>query len=105
MLEYKSRLLLFGGFGDSKGRYNDLHVYESTSGWRVQPTTGEGPKPIYLHSASMYGGKMVVYGGNIGKDSNDMYVLDADTYVWSRVPQPPNPPPVAPPASLPPTRS
>ena len=99
MLEYKSRLLLFGGFGDSKGRYNDLHIYEMTSGWRVQPTSGEGPKPIYLHSASMYGGKMVVYGGNIGKDSNDMYILDADTYTWSRVPQPANQPPVAQPAS------
>ena len=99
MLEYKSRLLLFGGFGDSKGRYNDLHVYETTSGWRVQQTTGESPKPIYLHSASMYGGKMVVYGGNIGKDSNDMYVLDADTYAWTRVPQPPAAQPVAPPAS------
>ena len=100
MLEHRQRLWLFGGFGDAKGRFNDLWVYEEGKGWKVEATKGEGPKPIYLHSACMWGGRMVVYGGNVGKDSNDFFTLDLDTLTWTRIPQP-QPAAVAPPVNNP----
>ena len=110
MLEHRHRLFLFGGFGDAKGRFNDLWAFDESKGWRLEPTKGDGPKPIYLHSACMWNGKMVVYGGNIGKDSNDMYTLDLDSLTWARVliPTPaavaqPALNPFAPPATPPPT--
>lgn len=92
MVIHGGRLYTFGGFGDTKGRYNDLRSYDLERGrWElVANTTGEAPKPIYLHSAVVSEGSMYVFGGSVGKDSNELYAYEFASRVWRRI-VPPNP--------------
>ena len=86
MVKHRGKLWVFGGFGDSKGRYNDLRSYDlSTGTWELVPPTGEVPRPVYLHTAVEYEDAMWVLGGSVGKDSNDLYAFDFATKFWRRV--------------------
>ena len=87
MVLHGGRLYTFGGFGDTKGRYNDLRAYDLERGrWElVANQTGEAPKPIYLHSAVVFEGQMFIFGGSVGKDSNDLYSYEFASRVWRRI--------------------
>jgi N-acetylneuraminic acid mutarotase len=80
-----------GGYGESKGRFNDVYEYSTPShSWRLVPNREDSsslsqvPKPVYLHSAVQYGHQMIVYGGNNSKECNDLYYYDLDTFQWSK---------------------
>lgn len=91
MVIHGGRLYTFGGFGDTKGRYNDLRSFDlERERWELIHTTGECPKPVYLHSAVVFDGKMWVFGGSVGKDSNELYSFEFSSRVWRRI-VPPNP--------------
>jgi len=86
MVSYNNKLWMFGGFGDSKGRFNDLRCYDpATKKWALIPNKGNFPKPIYLHTAVIYENKMWVFGGSTGKDTNDFYSFDFATSEWSKI--------------------
>ena len=55
--------MLPGGYGESKGRFNDVFEYNTLSrSWRLVPVNGEVPKPVYLHSAVQHNNNMIVFG-------------------------------------------
>lgn len=86
MVEWSNKVWVFGGFGDAKGRFNDLRSYDLiTHRWQEIRYTGEGPQPIYLHSACVYKDEMWIFGGSIGKDSNQLYRYKFQTSTWTRV--------------------
>lgn len=87
LISYGPSLYLFGGYGESKGRFNDVFEYNTISRtWRLVPFNGEAPKPVYLHSAVQHNNNMIVFGGNNGKESNDLFSYDLLTATWSRAP-------------------
>ena len=76
-----------GGYGESRGRFNDVYEFSSASGknsWRLVPPIGDVPKPVYLHSAVQHRRQMIVFGGNNGKECNELYYYDLDTFQWSK---------------------
>lgn len=52
--------------------------------WRLIPPQGDIPRPVYLHSAVQHGHDMIVFGGNSGRESNDLYTYNLDTFTWKR---------------------
>jgi len=88
MAAHNELLWLFGGFGDSKERFNDVFCYNPvTRNWRKQIVSGDVPKPIYLHSTVVYNGFMYVFGGSDGHDSNRFNRLSFATNTWTSVAQ------------------
>ncbi|EFJ21456.1 hypothetical protein SELMODRAFT_417505 [Selaginella moellendorffii] len=83
-----SILVMFGG-QDARGRMlNDLHVLDLKSLiWLPLLTSGKGPSPRARHVAGMYDDRyLLVFGGSTKtKVSNDLYALDFETMVWSRL--------------------
>ncbi|XP_039127045.1 acyl-CoA-binding domain-containing protein 6 [Dioscorea cayenensis subsp. rotundata] len=81
-------LILFGG-EDSKGRkLNDLHMFDLKSlTWLPLHYTGTGPSPRSNHAAALYDDRiLLVFGGQAkSKILNDLYSLDFETMVWSRI--------------------
>jgi len=68
MVTRGENLFFFGGFGDCKGRYNDLRCFNTvTSSWETIANQGVYPKPIYLHSAAVEKEHMYVFGGSSGQ--------------------------------------
>lgn len=41
-------------------------------------------QPVYLHSAVQSGQHMLVFGGNSGKESNELYAYDLITTAWTK---------------------
>lgn len=86
MVPYQEKLWLFGGFGDAKGRFNDLRTFDTrTKKWALVETKAEGPKPIYLHTSVIHNNQMWVFGGSTGTDTNEFFNLDFTTLAWSRI--------------------
>ncbi|KAG9443709.1 hypothetical protein H6P81_015049 [Aristolochia fimbriata] len=83
-----SMLILFGG-EDSKGRkLNDLHMFDLKSFmWLPLHCTGTGPSPRSNHIAALYEDKVLLIFGGASKSriTNDLYSLDFETMVWSRI--------------------
>ncbi|KAM0948591.1 putative kelch-type beta propeller [Dioscorea sansibarensis] len=81
-------LILFGG-EDTKGRkLNDLHMFDLKSlTWLPLHYTGTGPSPRSNHAATLYDDRiLLVFGGQAkSKILNDLYSLDFETMVWSRI--------------------
>ncbi|ONK61554.1 uncharacterized protein A4U43_C08F31170 [Asparagus officinalis] len=81
-------LILFGG-EDAKGRkLNDLHMFDLKSlMWLPLRYKGTGPSPRSNHVAALYGDKtLLVFGGQAkSKILNDLYSLDFETMVWTRL--------------------
>lgn len=76
---------MFGGFGDDKGRFNDVKRFDpDTRIWLNMPK-GNAPKPMYLHTSVVYGDQMLVFGGSIGKDTNDLYSFNLRQRVWDKI--------------------
>ncbi|XP_068660068.1 acyl-CoA-binding domain-containing protein 6-like [Aristolochia californica] len=83
-----SMLILFGG-EDPKGRkLNDLHMFDLKSlMWLPLHCTGTGPSPRSNHVAALYKDKVLLIFGGASKSrvTNDLYSLDFETMVWSRI--------------------
>ncbi|XP_020101963.1 acyl-CoA-binding domain-containing protein 4 isoform X3 [Ananas comosus] len=81
-------LILFGG-EDAKGKkLNDLHMFDLKSlTWLPLHYKGAGPSPRSNHVAALYHDKsLFIFGGQSkSKILNDLYSLNFETMVWSRV--------------------
>lgn len=90
MVVYENACYTFGGFGDNKSRLHDLRRYDfAQRQWSQIEYTGDAPKPVYLHTAVVHRGAMYVFGGSIGKDSNDLHRFVFASKRWELIrPQP-----------------
>ncbi|KAL5996015.1 hypothetical protein ACLOJK_026088 [Asimina triloba] len=83
-----SVLILFGG-EDAKGRkLNDLHMFDLKSlTWLPLHCIGTGPSPRSNHVAALYDDKVLLIFGGAAKSRtlNDLYSLDFERMVWSRI--------------------
>ncbi|WOL03325.1 acyl-CoA-binding domain-containing protein 4 [Canna indica] len=81
-------LILFGG-EDVKGRkLNDLYMFDLKSlSWLPLHYKGTGPSARSNHVASLYKDKLLfVFGGQSkSRILNDLYSLDFETMIWSKV--------------------
>ncbi|KAL6623333.1 hypothetical protein ACP70R_033212 [Stipagrostis hirtigluma subsp. patula] len=81
-------LILFGG-EDMKGKKrHDLHMFDlKSSTWLPLNYKGAGPSPRSNHVATLYDDRiLLIFGGHSkSKTLNDLYSLDFETMVWSRV--------------------
>ncbi|KAE8683512.1 anaphase-promoting complex subunit 7-like [Hibiscus syriacus] len=83
-----SVLILFGGEDAKKKKLNDLHMFDLKSlTWLTLQCTGTRPSPRSNHVATLYGDKTLFVFGGASKSQtlNDMYSLDFETMVWSRI--------------------
>ncbi|XP_078440500.1 galactose oxidase/kelch repeat superfamily protein isoform X2 [Wolffia australiana] len=81
-------LILFGGEKGKGKKLNDLHMLDLKSMmWLPLHYTGAGPSPRCNHVAALYDDRILfVFGGKSkSKILNDLYSLDFETMVWSRV--------------------
>ncbi|BAF29963.1 tip elongation aberrant protein 3 isoform X2 [Oryza sativa Japonica Group] len=81
-------LILFGG-EDTKGKKrHDLHMFDlKSSTWLPLNYKGSGPSPRSNHVAALYEDRiLLIFGGHSkSKTLNDLFSLDFETMVWSRV--------------------
>ncbi|GLT76941.1 hypothetical protein SLA2020_485740 [Shorea laevis] len=83
-----SILILFGGEDAKKRKLNDLHMFDLKSlTWLPLHCTGTGPSPRSNHVAALYEDKtLFIFGGTAkSKTLNDLYSLDFETMIWSRI--------------------
>ncbi|XP_048135837.1 uncharacterized protein LOC115742287 isoform X3 [Rhodamnia argentea] len=87
------KLFIFGGCGkspddDEEVYYNDLYILNTeTFVWKKAMTTGIPPSARDSHSCSTWKNKMIVIGGEDGRDYylSDAHILDADTLMWKEL--------------------
>uniref|UniRef100_A0A6J1C8V2 Acyl-CoA-binding domain-containing protein 5 n=1 Tax=Momordica charantia TaxID=3673 RepID=A0A6J1C8V2_MOMCH len=83
-----SVLILFGGEDSKRRKLNDLHMFDLKSfTWLPLHCTGTGPSPRTNHVAALYDDKVLLIFGGTSKSRtlNDLYSLDFETMVWSRI--------------------
>ncbi|KAL7598930.1 hypothetical protein Lser_V15G26066 [Lactuca serriola] len=83
-----SALILFGGEDMKRKKLNDLHMFDLKSlTWLPLHCTGPGPSSRCNHVAALYDDKLLlVFGGTSkSKSLNDLYSLDFETMMWSRI--------------------
>ena len=85
-------LYVFGG-GSEHGTFNDLHRLDVRNpeqvSWRRLLCTGAVPTTRGYHTATLVHNKLLVLGGSNGRRAlDDLYVLEIDTLMWRRPPQP-----------------
>ncbi|KAL5785276.1 hypothetical protein ACOSQ2_007668 [Xanthoceras sorbifolium] len=83
-----SVLILFGGEDAKRKKLNDLHMFDLKSlTWLPLHCTGTGPSPRSNHVATLYDDKILfIFGGSSkSKTLNDLYSLDFETMIWSRI--------------------
>ncbi|WCJ23535.1 Galactose oxidase/kelch repeat superfamily protein [Euphorbia peplus] len=83
-----SVLILFGGEDAKRKKLNDLHMFDLKSlTWLPLNCTGTGPSPRSNHVAALYDDKtLLIFGGHSkSRTLNDLYSLDFETMVWSRI--------------------
>ncbi|XP_047317143.1 acyl-CoA-binding domain-containing protein 4 isoform X2 [Impatiens glandulifera] len=83
-----SILILFGGEDAKKRKLNDLHMFDLKSlTWLPLHCTGAGPSPRCNHVATLYDDKMLLIFGGASKSRtlNDLYSLDFEAMIWSRI--------------------
>ncbi|XP_052478305.1 acyl-CoA-binding domain-containing protein 6 isoform X2 [Gossypium raimondii] len=83
-----SVLILFGGEDAKKKKLNDLHMFDLKSlTWLTLQCTGTRPSPRSNHIATLYDDKtLFVFGGaSKSRTLNDLYSLDFETMIWSRI--------------------
>lgn len=80
---------VFGGYDGLSQRF-ELAVFDPKNlAWEVPTTTGNCPTSRSNHAAAAIKDKMYIFGGLLQQgtsliDSNDLYVLDTKTMVWSK---------------------
>lgn len=83
-----SILILFGGEDAKKRKLNDLHMFDLKSlTWLPLHCTGAGPSPRCNHVATLYDDKtLLIFGGaSKSRTLNDLYSLDFEAMIWSRI--------------------
>ncbi|XP_073128158.1 acyl-CoA-binding domain-containing protein 4-like [Henckelia pumila] len=83
-----SVLILFGGEDSKRKKLNDMHMFDLKSlTWLSLHCTGPRPSPRSNHVAALYDDKILLVFGGMSKSRtlNDLYSLDFETMVWSRV--------------------
>ncbi|KAI4303199.1 hypothetical protein MLD38_038859 [Melastoma candidum] len=83
-----SALILFGGEDGKRRKLNDLHMFDlKSSTWLPLNCTGMVPSPRCNHVATLYNDKtLFIFGGSSkSKSLNDLYSLDFETMIWSRI--------------------
>ncbi|KAG7551129.1 Kelch repeat type 1 [Arabidopsis thaliana x Arabidopsis arenosa] len=83
-----SVLILFGGEDSKKRKLNDLHMFDlKSSTWLPLNCTGTRPCARSHHAATLFDDKILFVFGGSGKNKtlNDLYSLDFETMVWSRI--------------------
>ncbi|KAF8401529.1 hypothetical protein HHK36_012469 [Tetracentron sinense] len=83
-----SVLILFGGENAKRRKLNDLHMFDLKSlMWLPLHCTGTGPSPRYNHVAALYDDRILLIFGGASKSRilNDLYSLDFETMIWSRI--------------------
>ncbi|XP_010524754.1 PREDICTED: acyl-CoA-binding domain-containing protein 4 [Tarenaya hassleriana] len=83
-----SVLILFGGEDSKKRKLNDLHMFDlKSSTWLPLNCTGTRPCARSNHVATLFDDKILfVFGGSAkNRTLNDLYSLDFETMVWSRI--------------------
>lgn len=83
-----SVLILFGGEDAKRRKLNDLHMFDlKSSTWLPLHCTGTGPSPRSNHTAALYDDKtLFIFGGaSKSKTLSDLYSLDFETMIWSRI--------------------
>ncbi|XP_059632689.1 acyl-CoA-binding domain-containing protein 6 isoform X2 [Cornus florida] len=88
IVKASSVLILFGGEDAKRRKLNDLHMFDLKSlTWLPLHCTGPGPSPRSNHVAALYDDKMLLIFGGASKSRtlNDLYSLDFETMIWSRI--------------------
>ncbi|KAL0414693.1 UNVERIFIED_CONTAM: Dynein regulatory complex subunit [Sesamum radiatum] len=83
-----SVLILFGGEDTKRRKLNDLHMFDLKSlTWLPLHCTGPRPSARSNHIAALYNDKMLfIFGGSSkSRTLNDLYSLDFEAMVWSRI--------------------
>ncbi|KAK6913804.1 hypothetical protein RJ641_021125 [Dillenia turbinata] len=83
-----SVLILFGGEDAKRRKLNDLFMFDLKSlTWLPLHCTGSGPSPRSNHVAALYDDRILfIFGGSSkSRTLNDLYSLDFETMVWSRM--------------------
>ncbi|XP_073026410.1 uncharacterized protein [Primulina eburnea] len=83
-----SVLILFGGEDSKRRKLNDMHMFDLKSlTWLPLHCIGPRPSPRSNHVAALYDEKILLVFGGVSKSRtlNDLYSLDFETMVWSRV--------------------
>ncbi|XP_023528519.1 acyl-CoA-binding domain-containing protein 4-like [Cucurbita pepo subsp. pepo] len=83
-----SVLILFGGEDSRRRKLNDLHMFDLKSfTWLPLHCTGTSPSARSNHVATLYDDKtLLIFGGTSkSRTLNDLYSLDFETMVWSRI--------------------
>lgn len=78
--------VLFGGADDS-GPSNELWIMSPEGRSVYKPTHGNAPSPRMSHGACVVNNSLYVYGGfsDYGEVFDDLYQLDLDSFVWSKI--------------------
>ncbi|KAH6769761.1 Galactose oxidase/kelch repeat superfamily protein [Perilla frutescens var. hirtella] len=83
-----SVLILFGGEDTKRRKLNDLHMFDLKSlTWLPLHCTGPRPCSRSNHIAALYNDKMLFVFGGAAKSRtlNDLYSLDFEAMVWTRI--------------------
>ncbi|XP_042037108.1 acyl-CoA-binding domain-containing protein 6-like isoform X1 [Salvia splendens] len=83
-----SVLILFGGDDTKRRKLNDLHMFDLKSlTWLPLHCTGPRPCSRSNHIAALYNDKILfVFGGaSKSRTLNDLYSLDFEAMVWTRI--------------------
>ncbi|KAK1387613.1 Acyl-CoA-binding domain protein [Heracleum sosnowskyi] len=83
-----SVLILFGGEDAKRRKLNDLHMFDLKSlTWLPLQSKGNVPSPRFNHVAALHEDKtLLIFGGATkSRTLNDLYSLDFDTMIWSRM--------------------
>jgi len=83
-------IYLFGGCA-SNVQYNSMAKYNfETNEMIILETEGNAPSPRFLHTATVYGSKIIIFGGVAYKDENyefyeDVFIFNTDDNTWSEL--------------------
>lgn len=83
-----SVLILFGGEDAKRRKLNDLHMFDLKSlTWLPLQSKGTVPSPRSNHVAALHEDKtLIIFGGATkSRTLNDLYSLDFETMIWSRM--------------------
>ncbi|PON69666.1 BTB-kelch protein [Trema orientale] len=85
---WKNNVIVIGGEDGHDYYLSDVHILDTdTLVWRELNTSGQLLTPRAGHSTVAFGKKLFVFGGFTDAQNlyNDLYVLDIDTGVWTKV--------------------
>lgn len=81
-------LIIFGGIGDEANRLSDIWKCDLRMyAWQELRLTGQVPSGRSGHSAVLFAGVMVVFGGieTHNRETNDMFSFDLASHSWAQI--------------------